>query len=717
MSIAKKVTISGMTALILTFTLTGCGGCEAEKMPVQKVLPQQRKEYVLAGAVPVRTKLTESTYDDSGECVSRRVEEYDKNGNEIRTVYYGAGDEVSGVCEYQYDEKGNRTEYKYIAYDSLGDIDTFSHETWAYDENGRETEYISYGEDGEAERKTKSEYDAGGNQIKHIEYDGNDKIAEWTEREYDAAGNEIKFERYNERGNAIRTGVRDYDGNGNQIRYTLYDDSGYVIIKEEYQYDKDGNEVEHVDYYDERTIKYRIKTEYDENGNEVKYISYHEDGTVSLWNEYEYNKDGNVIQYTSYDSEGGIRYREKREYDEDGREICGSDNSDGVVTRTWEYEYDESGSLIKAVYISYDYETGEKAGQTIDEFAYDENGNMTKYACTNDAGSGRDSGRGWERAYDEDGRETAFYFYEDEKGISYRSRTEYGENGLAVRYIGCDGDDNVLVEKETEYDVSGNVIKEGYYDADGNLTQYYENEYDESGSLIRQARYKDGVLRAEKQMEYAYHILIGDIARETAEDTDNDTTPEIFARFLNGQETIRYCAAYNSMNEGRIVRETITDLIDFAYWKDEPLKYALIDMTGDGIEELVIDCGSSNLYVIQNEHGILKVICSAVGGNYGVYLVKYHGRAAVCCNFGGHVGGNEEIYYFFDKKGKKEIVLNDYQNFEEDGTESRGYSMYDNDSFEYRDICRGEYENIMNGMLAEPEVCWQKLEEPVYGND
>ncbi|MDE6750337.1 MAG: hypothetical protein K2K21_14955, partial [Lachnospiraceae bacterium] len=194
---------------------------------------------------------------------------------------------------------------------------------------------------------------------------------------------------------------------------------------------------------------------------------------------------------------------------------------------------------------------------------------------------------------------------------------------------------------------------------------------------------------------------------------------EIFIRFLQGKEKISYHNDLNSISNGKIVRETITDLFDFAYYTEhgEELKYTFLDMTGDGIEELIIQCSGTKLYVIQCNYGILSVICDAVGGNFGAYLVKYDGRMGVCCDFGGHVGGNEEYYYFFDGKGKKEITLGDYQCFLEDGTESRGYLISDNDSFEKRDISKGEYYDIADKIVKEITIDWQKLEEPDYGND
>ncbi|MDE7340356.1 MAG: hypothetical protein K2N80_07305 [Lachnospiraceae bacterium] len=684
----------------------------------------QRKTYVLAGTVAVRRKFIENSYDDDGNILSDCVSEYDENGNEIKSVYCRAGGEIGNVVEYQYDGEGNQIEYEYKSYDSDGNISIFSHETWAYDINRNEIEYAEYDENGNMEQRREYGYDADGNRIRETDYDKNDEPVKRTETEYDASGNEIQYMVYDQYGNCSLKIIKEYDGRGNQIKQVVYDNSTTIRYWYEREYDENDNEVRYVRYSDDEVIDSWYEKEYDENGNEVKFIRYDDGVTIGCWIEKEYDANENLIKHVAYDDEGGIIYMWEYEYDESGREICErSYNENGVIGHTVEFEYsdDEAGNLIKAIYTNYDWETGQKGGQTIEEYIYDDRENMTEYTCTGYDEKGETDSRRWQREYDADGRKTAFYSYDDGKKASYQSKTVYDESGLMIKYTGCDQNGAVLVDKETEYDTSGKVIKEIYYDADGNPVQYYENEYDNFGSVIRQAMYKDSILKSEKQINYTYHY-IGNIDAEVTEYMDDDVTPEeynlkqreIFNRFLSGQEEIRYCSAFNSIGEGKIVRDTITDLIDFVYYEEdrEALEYTFLDMTGDGIEELVINCSSDNLYIIQSDHGILKVIGRTVGGNYGTYLVKYDGRTGVCCDFGGHVGANEEIYYFYDGKGKQEISLSDYQDFQEDGTESRSYSIRDNDSFESRDISTGEYDDVSSTIII-ITVDWYPLEEPL----
>lgn len=76
-----------------------------EKQSIEKQdfdLLSQRKECILAGTVAIRTELTENGYDDEGVKTSRRVSEYDSDGN----------------------------------------VSSFTHETWACDVYGNEIEYV-----------------------------------------------------------------------------------------------------------------------------------------------------------------------------------------------------------------------------------------------------------------------------------------------------------------------------------------------------------------------------------------------------------------------------------------------------------------------------------------------------------------------------------------------------------------------------------------------
>lgn len=695
-------------------------------------LLSQRKEYVLAGMVAVGTNSTTNRYDDDGSILYESVRECDEYGNEksYNSVYYYENGEISSAEEYQYDRNGNKIEDKYISYDIDGSTLMFSHKTWAYDAAGNEIEYVKYDENGDIEARAEREYDANGNQIKAVDFDEDNIVKRREEIEYDAGGNEIKRELH-VYGHTEET-IRTYDEYGNLILCVIYNRS-YSRIDEKikYEYDENGNmikEVHHknpqtVGYWTERDLDFWWEYEYDENGREIKSIRHDSDGTVN-WNEIEYDENGNKIRDAWYNGEGTLEQTAYEwEYDENGREVNEIYKIDGIVRITEENEYDEDGYIIKEIQINYD-NMGRKTKEEVCRYTYDEKKNMIKYALVNCEGKETESLR-WEKEYDEEGRGTAFYLYDNEKAASYQSRTEYDENDRIIKYMACDKKGNILVRRETEYDDSGKTIKENYYDEAGKLIQYYENEYDDFGSIIRQSEYKDGILKSEKQMSYAYHF-IGNIDAEAADYVDNDITPEeynqkqreIFIRFLNGQEKIRYYRNENNIKSGKIVSDTIEELIDkyYTYINDrETLQYTFLDITGDGIEELIINCGRDRLCVIQCSYGVLKVIHATTGGPYKAYLIKYNGKIGIRWDYGINKGEEKyDVYYFLNGKGKKEISLEEYQDW---WKEKIIYSAEDNDSFEERDIEKGEYYDIMSGIVKMTDIDWYKLEEPDYGND
>ncbi|MBD5518540.1 MAG: hypothetical protein HDR07_08635 [Lachnospiraceae bacterium] len=91
---------------------------------------------------------------------------------------------------------------------------------------------------------------------------------------------------------------------------------------------------------------------------------------------------------------------------------------------------------------------------------------------------------------------------------------------------------------------------------------------------------------------------------------------EIFTGFLNGEEKVRY--------------------------------YIFLDMTGDGIEKLIIFCNDDpeRLCVIQCSYGILKVIHD-LNGRCDAFLVKYNGRTGICHDWERYDGESEDFKHFY----------------------------------------------------------------------
>lgn len=761
----KKLTALSMAAVILAMSLAACGSNDTENMPDEQDVPEnavsetpnepetcedyikladtylqtddviqalaildegieklstgeqdvaeqqdidllsQREEYLLANVVAIQTKITESHYDADGNISHKEVKERDRNGNEIKDTDYGAGEQLNWITEYEYDAAGNQISRHSTRYESDGSSSQGYYDCESsYDENGNITEVVRYDGNGKVQSRNTFAYDADNRQISSAEYGKDGSLKSETQSEYDNRGNEIKREHYNTEGKITSKILMEYDENGHEVKYVKYDAAGNTVEKGEHEYDENGNAVKYVHYDGVRSVDYSWESEYDENGNEIKHIEYDSEGNVNSIQESKYNDSGARIAFESLSFGDG-------ELNE-----C----------RNWTYEYDKKGRETRYETVINDGE-GNVIFHHKRESEYDDYGIRTKYYEITENTEGYNS-YAWDRIYDEFEHEfIEMFFLSDEQygDDSYWAATEYDKKRSQARYTGYDADGNILTYIETEYDTDGNIIRENQYDGDGNLLRHYETKYDEFGSITLQAAYEGDTLKSEKEVEYTYRY-IGDINAEASDFADADMTAEelndrqrdIFMQFLEGKEKVRFYSNMDYVRDDRIVAYTITDLVDFdvnnPLFAFEPY-YAFMDMTGDGIDELVIHCSEGKLYVIQCVYGTLRVIQEAAGGILGVHLVMCGEKIGICCA-GGGAGYYIQSYYFLgenflNKNGQKFITLEEHQNHNEDGVEVKTYCARDNISFDYRDISEGEYYDIADKIIWIPDsyIDWQGL--------
>ena len=664
-------------------------------------LISQRKDYLLANVVAIQTKITESHYDADGNISYKKVKERDRNGNEIKDIDYRDEGELRWVTEYEYDAAGNQISCYYTQYDSDGK--NYGWEN-SYDENGNITESVRYDGNGKVQSRNTYAYDADNRQISSAEYGKDGSLKSETQSEYDNRGNEIKREHYNTDGKITSKILMEYDESGHEIKYVKYDAAGNTVEEGEHDYDENGNAVKYVHYDGVRSVDYSWESEYDENGNEIKHIEYDSEGNINSMREREYNESGAEIAYESLSfGDGELNER-----------------------RNWTYEYDKKGRETR-----YETVTNDGEGNVIfhykRESEYDDYGIRTSYYEIKE-NEEENSVHACERIYDEFEHEfiEMFFLSDEQYGDDYYwAATEYDKKRSEARYTGWNADGNILTYIETEYDTDGNIISENQNDGDGNLLRHYETEYDDLGSITMQAVYEGDILKFKKEVEYTYRY-IGDINAEASDFADADMTAEelndrqrdIFMQFLEGKEKVRFYSNMDYVRDDRIVAYTITDLV----YSDDPRfavdpYYAFMDMTGDGIDELVIRCSEGKLYVIQCVYGTLRVIQEAAGGIFGVHLIRYGEKIGICCE-GSGAGYYIRSYYFLgenflNKNGQKVITLEERQDHNEDGEESKTYCARDNISFEYRDISEGEYYDIAGKMIWIPDsyIEWYKLED------
>lgn len=224
------------------------GGQGAESQGID--LLSQRKDYILAGTVAVRTEYTENEYDEEGEILIGYASECDENGNTIMFSYNNMESQSSTLHEYRYDVNGNEIEARYNS--------SSSYQTRTYDIFGNETEYAAYNSDGECTIKIIRDYNERGNLIREIRYDRDGKDAK-SEYEYDENGSEIKMSYYIDGSTLTTWEEREYDENNNIVKY-VEDTAGATKLV------KGNGRVGICTSYSDRDCSYETYYFLDENG-------------------------------------------------------------------------------------------------------------------------------------------------------------------------------------------------------------------------------------------------------------------------------------------------------------------------------------------------------------------------------------------------------------------------------------------------------------------
>lgn len=171
-----------------------------------------------------------------------------------------------------------------------------------------------------------------------------------------------------------------FDGSlSRQLAKVVYDEDGSERTVISYAYDESGNLIHESE--DMQSHRYS----YDKDGNVIESTStyyYNGEETVQRTYEYEFNEKGELIRETTNSDDGDnsvVSYK----YDEKGRMI--EKAVEGLGMGSFFYEYDESGNLVRedtydgTYYYKYDqngHMTEKTSGQSKTTYQYDDLGNL-----------------------------------------------------------------------------------------------------------------------------------------------------------------------------------------------------------------------------------------------------------------------------------------------------------------------------------------------------
>lgn len=326
---------------------------------------------------------TESYFSDGSLSY---IYEYNKNGETTKSEDYRNG-KLWSAEENEYDENGNLIKSS------------------SYDADRKFTSYSVYG------------YNESGKRIKISEYDGDDKLTGYTEIKrdgkyvlsetvYDADGNKTEYteylentpdyntysrtKRYEKYENGKLAELREYNEDGRMTKLISYDGEGNKKLYEEYVtlkvkhngYEGISAVIKTHETYNDGKLEHRTEYEYDENGNRTKISEYDGEGKLIEYTETKYDGE-RILSESRYDGNGKLIRRTEDEYDENGKKLKSSVYNNGGLEGYKSYHYNESGRLIKVTacdaynrivnYYEIEYTDENGNGKTHE---YDKNGNL-----------------------------------------------------------------------------------------------------------------------------------------------------------------------------------------------------------------------------------------------------------------------------------------------------------------------------------------------------
>ena len=105
--------------------------------------------------------------------------------------------------------------------------------------------------------------------------------------------------------------------------------------------------------------------------------------------------------------------------------------------------------------------------------------------------------------YDEKGNKIEEYHYDEDGNLSSKDTYEYDEKGNNIERNWYDSDGRLGYKLIYKYNEKGNIIEENYYDSNGSLSYKTTYKYDKKGNKIEDNSYdSDGSLNSKTTYKY-----------------------------------------------------------------------------------------------------------------------------------------------------------------------------------------------------------------------
>lgn len=240
--------------------------------------------------------------------------------------------------------------------------------------------------------------------VKETRYDEDGTVGLWYEHRYDDQAMTEETYRYSANDTLETYTLDQYDANDLLLSSTTYNADGEIQSRDEYTYDDQKRELTSTHFEADETgslSSYTIENVYDENSNVIEEIR-HQDGTSCTWKNRMYNEKNQLIHETyfydsgqvlseadyQYDENGniissevdykptafisGFSDRTETAYDDSGNKLSEVSYTDGEMSYSTEYEYNENGLLAKSTTVFYDIYTGMEEDVFLWTYEYEE---------------------------------------------------------------------------------------------------------------------------------------------------------------------------------------------------------------------------------------------------------------------------------------------------------------------------------------------------------
>jgi hypothetical protein len=297
---------------------------------------------------------------------TKKVAEYDDNGNSFLETVYNFKDSIESKTYYKRDSLGKILAE--IKFNSLGGF--IREDLYKYDTFGNKIEWSTRDSSGSLRGKQIWEYDQQGKLFLDYGFRSQYGNTDSTIYRFDTISHKkvVKmrqsnsttcFFTYNENGDRIEMRIYDnlkniledkmvscYDNRGNLLEDLWYKNDTSLYITYKYKYDDDNNQIEYYAFQKDSKNDSKTTYKFDNRKNIIEKVEYNNSGEIEDMYRYIYNQKLNKLEYGLSIRNNKVYLNESHIFDDEGNEISSSYNTRPTIINRM---YDKWNNLTEEV--------------------------------------------------------------------------------------------------------------------------------------------------------------------------------------------------------------------------------------------------------------------------------------------------------------------------------------------------------------------------------